>query len=447
MDISEKLSLHKLKVEKISSLVKDHASNVMEGDYFSLRKASVSHTVPQPYDPKHKQKKINIADLTEIIQIDPENQICIAESGVSFEKLVPATLKHGLVPMTVSELKGITIGGAVAGCSVESMSFKYGGFHDSCLEYEIITGVGEIITCIKDKNEETFEMIHGSFGTLGILTMIKFKLVPAKPFVKIDYVKYSSFDDLMEAIRNHYIKKDIEMMDALIHSPTNCLLCIGTFVDNPPYNNKYKYRIYYKSTIKRNEDYLRTEDYFFRYDADCHWSTRNYGMENKLLRLILGPFALGSTKVIKWANRFPFKPKKDSPPDVIVDVFIPNQNMDNFWNWYQETFDYYPLWIVPYKIENRYPWINSNLMKDIKDDLFIDCAIYGFQQKDGKNYYKLLEDKVFELKGIKTLITHNYYEKEMFWNSYNKDMYDKVKNITDPKNIFRNLYDKMVYHK
>src|SRR5438093_235376 len=27
------------------------------------------------------------------------------------------------------------------------MSFRYGGFHDSCLEYEVITGGGEVLTC------------------------------------------------------------------------------------------------------------------------------------------------------------------------------------------------------------------------------------------------------------------------------------------------------------
>jgi len=445
MTISEKIDQHNLKVQGIANLVKEFAKNAKEGDYFSLRKASVSHTVPQPYNPKRKDKKINIKDLTEVIEIDTKNNVCIAESGVSFSKLVKETLKYNLVPMTVSELMGITIGGAVAGCSVESMSYKYGGFYDSCLEFEIVTGEGEIIQCSNEEKEEIFEMIHGSFGTLGILTLIKFKLIPAKPFIRIDYIKYPNFKELMDAIRQHYEKRDIEMMDALVHSPDNCLLCVGTFVDEAPYLNKYLYQIYYKSTMKRKEDYLRTPDYFFRYDSDCHWSTRNFGLENKLLRYLLGPIALGSTKVIKWANRWPFKPKPGAQPDVIVDVFIPFENIHKFWEWYLEVFNYYPLWIVPYKIENIYPWIEPELVKDIKDPLFIDCAIYGFPQKGGRNYYKELEDIVYELKGIKTLITYNYYDEEMFWNSYNKTTYDNVKKITDPKNLFRNLYLKMNY--
>lgn len=97
-------------------------------------------------------------------------------------------MKYGLVPIIVPELKTITIGGAVSGCSIESMSYKYGGFHDSCLEYEVVTATGEVLVCARDnENSLIFQMMHGTFGTLGIITKIKFKLIPAKPFVKVNY--------------------------------------------------------------------------------------------------------------------------------------------------------------------------------------------------------------------------------------------------------------------
>jgi len=101
-----------------------------------LRKKTVSHQVPKAR--KRTAQKIDVGDLNEIIAIDPKRRICIAESGVTFFDLVEATLKHGLAPIIVPEFKTVTIGGAVAGGSIESMSFKHGGFHDTCLEYEVI---------------------------------------------------------------------------------------------------------------------------------------------------------------------------------------------------------------------------------------------------------------------------------------------------------------------
>src|SRR5205823_6572834 len=152
----------------------------------SLRKNSVPHQVPKAGDLRRKDEKIDIGDLDRILSIDVEKRLCVAESGVTFVDLAAATLAHGLVPIVVPELKTITIGGAVSGCSIESMSFMHGGFHDTCLEYEVVTSTGEVLTCTSDNEHRlVFQMIHGSFGTLGILTRLKFKLIPAKPFVKM----------------------------------------------------------------------------------------------------------------------------------------------------------------------------------------------------------------------------------------------------------------------
>lgn len=446
MDANEKRKTHDARVMAIAGMVRSFAASARDGEYFSLKKAAVSHMAPQPDNPRYTDRKIDVKALVEIIEIDPAKRVCIAESGVTFTRLVDATLSHGLVPMCVSELKEITIGGAVAGCSVESMSFKHGGFYDSCIEFEIVSGTGEVITCSRDSDREVFEGIHGSFGTLGILTLLTFKLIPARPFVRIDYVHFPSFEALLATIRQHYKTQDIEMMDALIHAPDKCILCIGTFVDSAPSTSKYFTTPYYKSTRVLEHDYMATADYFFRYDADCHWSIRDYpGLENKIVRKLFGRFLLGSSNILKLSEKLPFLVKKGGKPDVIVDVFIPYTHALLFLEWCQQTFDYYPLWIVPYKMQPFYPWLNPTMLVGITDPLFIDIAIYGFQQRDDKNYYKILEDKVLELQGMKSLITHNYYDEATFWKSFNKVFYNRVKQPTDPKNLFRGLYEKTNY--
>jgi hypothetical protein len=439
-------TFYETKVKSIQHAIRDHLIEINNGGEnghsFSLKKTTVSHRVPQLNDFRKNTRKIDITSFNNIIEIDSLNRICIAESGVTFAELVKETLKHGLIPTVVPELKTITLGGAIAGCSIESMSFKYEGFHNSCLEYEIITGTGEIITCSPTHREDIFEMIHNSFGTLGILTRLKFKLIPAKPFVRMEYINYSSFKEFMQAIMQHYKAQDMDFMDGIVHSPTECVLCLGYLTDSAPYVHTYDWNIFYKSTKKRKEDYLPIYDYLFRYDRECHWLTRNYGLENKLLRFLFGKFFLGSNNILKLAHKFPFLNYSIHGPKVVADVFIPASNSENFFDWYAGMFNFFPLWIVPYHINKMYPWINPSLMKDVKDTLFIDCAIYGFTQDKRYNYYKELENKVFSLKGIKSLITNNFYNEEEFWLSYNKVMYKKVKSKTDPYYIFGDLYIK-----
>ena len=426
---------HEQKVDRIVKILKER-KNVGP---VSFKKKAVSHQVPKINDKTYQDEKIDLSDLNKIIEIDVENLICIAEPGVTFVDLVKETLKYNLVPYTVPELKTITIGGAVAGASLESMSFKYGGFHDSCLEYEIITASGEVLVCSKEnENKLIFEMVHGTFGTVGIISKLKFKLVPAKKFVHIIYEKYDDLEDYKKATWQHYQNKDIDFMDGIIHSPSEYVLSLGNFVDNAPYLNRYDWmKIYYLSTKKQKEDYLKTAHYFFRYEK----GVTNVSPKSFLGRLFFGKI-LDTTATLRFVEKFhSIIPSKMIP--ITIDLFIPFSRLSDFLDWYKKEINHFPLWYVPYKIVRRYEWINGEVFDKNNDELMIDIAIYGMQKKEGKNYYRMMEEELMNIGGIKTLISNNYYSPEEFWKTWNKENYNAVKKITDPNNIFRDLYTKM----
>lgn len=437
------MTKHEAKAGRISELLKNRISETP----VTLKKSSVSHKVPKPWDEKRGADVIDLCDLNEILEIDAEKMICVAEPGVTFTDLVKATLKRKLAPMLVPELKTITIGGAVSGCSVESTSYKTGGFHDNCLEYEIIAANGDILTCSpRNEHKDLFNMIHGSFGTLGILTKLTFKLAPAKPFVRMEYITYKNLKDYQAAIWRHYIDKDADFIDGIIHSPRKYVLCVGNYTDKAPCTTSYEWmNIYYKSTRDKKTDYLETSEYFFRYDADSHWIAGKYGMENPLLRFLFGKRVLSSTKMLELAAEL--KPiMKNIKPDVVIDVFIPFSNLEKFFALYMKEFKYFPIWIVPLKISPMYDWVNPEFIIDTPDELYIDVAIYGMKQKN-RNCYKILEDILLQVKGVKTLISYNYYDEQTFWSIWNKENYDKVKRKVDPRNIFRGIYEKTHFKK
>lgn len=435
---------HRNKVSGLVEQVKD--LNNVRG-VVKIVKDDVSHFVPDPTLDLKKVPKISIRGFNEILEIDPVSKTCTAEPGVSFSALVKETLKHGLIPYCVPELKTITIGGAVSGCSVESMSFKFGGFHDSCLEYEIVTGTGEVLTCSPSKDADVFNMIHGSYGTLGIITKMKFKLLPAKKFVKMDYVSFGGFASFWSFLKDRCLLKDNDFVDAIIHSSDKFTVCLGNMVDEAPYTSSYTWlNIFYKSTATRKEDHLTIYDYFFRYDTECHWLTKTVPlMETKPARLLLGKFVLGSTNLIKWSDRIKKILKLKKRPEVVVDVFIPSGRFKDFFEWYKDDLKFYPLWIVPYNAPEIYPWINDEHAKNMNGSFFIDCAVYGKKNSEPDvDYSELLEEKTIELGGIKTLISRNHFDKETFWKVYNKKNFDAVKQKTDPKNFFSDIYTKLV---
>ena len=426
---------HAEKVARVSEQLRRRKSTAP----LSRQKRVVSHQVPKVHDKKHTDEKVNLIDFDEIIEIDLDRRICIAEPGVPFCKMVDRALPLGFVPIIVPELKTITIGGAVAGCSIESMSYIYGGFHDTCIEYEIITAKGDVFTCTPDNEHSLiFQMMHGSFGTVGILSRLVFRLIPAKPFVHLRHETHTSIDSYLASIWSHFERRDVDFMDGIIHSPSHLVLCVGDFVDSAPYTNRYDWlKVYYQSTAKRREDYLKTPHYFYRYDK----GVTNVHPKSFIGRLLLGKF-LGSSQILRLAEKFRWLLLSDDRPDVTVDTFIPFSRLKEFLEWYAKDFAHFPLWVVPYARVHDYEWLTDSFWAQTRDKLMIDIAIYGMKQRGDTNYYRLMEEKLQELSGIKTLISYNYYKEDEFWQIFNRKNYDAVKAITDPDNIFRNLYEK-----
>jgi FAD/FMN-containing dehydrogenase len=426
---------HERKVARIARQLRERRG----GRPVSLQKRAVSHVVPRHDDPRRTDDKVDISDLDRILHIDRDRRLCVAEPGVTFVDLVRATLAHGLVPIVVPELKTITLGGAVAGCSIESMSYKFGGFHDGCLAYELITGRGDVLRCTPDgEHAHLFQMLHGTFGTLGIISKLEFRLVPARPFVHLTYERYRDLESYKAAIRRHYEAQDLDFMDGMIHGPELYVLAAGRFVDAAPYTHAYDWmRIYYKSTATRAEDYLRTLDYLFRYDK----GVTNVIPRSFLGRLLLGKF-VSSNEVLRLAQRFPWLMPRQRPM-ITLDTFLPFGKVTDFLGWYDRTFRHYPLWCVPYKVVRPYEWLAPAYHPPADDPLYLDLAIYGMKQPpDGRDYYRLMEEKLMELGAVKTLISHNRYTESEFWSVFHRENYERAKAIADPAGVFRDLYSK-----
>ena len=449
---------HDRRVAAVAAQVKALAA---AGETAHIEKGGVHHVVPLPGDRRFKTRKIDVSPLRNILAVDAVERRCTAEPGVSFAEVVRATLPLGLIPTVVPELEGITLGGAVAGCSVESMSYRHGGFHDSCLEYEIVDGNGEVLRLSPERDPEAFHMIHGSYGTLGVLTRLTFRLVPAKPYVRVEYRAFDSFAAFDAELRARCEAADFDFIDGIIHAPDKLVLCLGRFVDEAPRLSSYRWLdIYYKSTARLAEDYLTTYDYCFRYDTECHWLTRTVPpLEWKPVRFLVGKLFLGSTNLIKWSGRLAPILGMKKRPDVVVDVFVPSRRFAEFFDWYAKDYAFWPLWIVPYRIPEPYPWLAPEHARRMlgpcgtqggersdhsRDTLFIDCAVYGKRNDDAAvDQSKVLEDKTFELDGIKTLISRNHYTRERFWQIYHQEHYDRMKRRLDPKGVWKNLFDKL----
>ena len=133
----------------------------------------------------HKGIGLSLERLNQIIKIDEQNLQVITQPGVITEVLQNAVAEKGLFyPVDPSSKGSCFIGGNIAENSGGARAVKYGVTKDYVLNLEVVLPNGDIINTAANtlKNATGYnltQLMVGSEGTLGIVTKIVLKLIPA----------------------------------------------------------------------------------------------------------------------------------------------------------------------------------------------------------------------------------------------------------------------------
>lgn len=118
-------------------------------------------------------------NLFDILEIDREKQTVRVEPLANMGQLTYTLAKLGWTVAMVPELDDLTVGGLAMGTGIESSSHIYGLLQHICVSYEMVLSDGSLIKCSRVENSDLFYAIPWSHGTLGFLTVIELKIIPA----------------------------------------------------------------------------------------------------------------------------------------------------------------------------------------------------------------------------------------------------------------------------
>ena len=111
---------------------------------------------------------LDVSAFSRVLCVNPETRTAVVGGMTTYEDLVDATLRHGLMPLVVPQLKTITLGGAVTGLGIESTSLRSGMPHESVIAMEILTGDGRVVTATAGNDHaDLYRGFPNSYGTLG----------------------------------------------------------------------------------------------------------------------------------------------------------------------------------------------------------------------------------------------------------------------------------------
>ncbi|AWB81278.1 dehydrogenase [Corynebacterium yudongzhengii] len=425
---------------------------------------------------------LDVSGLNGVIAIDPVAGTADVQGMCTYEDLVDACLPYGLAPTVIPQLKTITLGGAVTGMGVESTSFRNGLPHEAVLEMDILTGTGEIVTASPEENVDLFRGFPNSYGSLGYAVRLKIELEEVHDYVDLAHVRFHDPQTYAEAMgeiveAGTFEGRTIHGLDGVAFSPHELYLVIACGTDKAgPTSDYTREQIYYRS-IQHPEGILRDRlsirDYIWRWDVDWFWCSRAFGAQNPTVRKLWPRDLLRSSfywKLIGLDRRYDIEHNLINRPNglphrerVVQDIEVTVDRLPEWIEWFFSASDIQPMWLCPIRLRGGveklagsgdvladadspwplYPlgpgvtWINAGFWSAVPGDHVSADAEPGA-------FNRVIEKKVSELGGHKSLYSEAFYTREEFAELYGGELPGQLKKRYDPAGRFPDLYEKTV---
>ncbi|PQE10037.1 FAD binding domain-containing protein [Rutstroemia sp. NJR-2017a BVV2] len=399
--------------------------------------------------PRHGpgENTLNISQLTHIT-VDAPHQRALVEPNVPMDRLIEATLAHNLIPLVVMEFPGITAGGGFSGTSGESSSFRHGFFNDTVNWIELILGNGDIVRASRHERADLFHGAAGAAGTLGIVTLMELRLVPARKWVKTTYHRVPSTAHAVSEIQAQTANPENDYVDGIIYSPTHSVIITGQLTDTKPAASPartfshaadpwfYLHVQTSTSSLRTHStvtEYIPLPEYLFRYDRAGFWVGRQgytyFGIIpfTRFFRWLLDDYSHTRTlyhalHASGIAARF-----------VVQDLAVPYAGAEEFVGWVERELGVWPLWLCPLR-GSRLPSFHPVTLgaedeneKEASTGMsqpMLNIGVWGWGPRSHEEFVaknRALEAHLAELGGRKWLYARTYYSSEEFWREYARE--------------------------
>lgn len=173
--------------------------------------------------PIHGGIVVSMQGMNRILEIDADNLVAVVQPGVIIQDLNNAVAPFGLIyPPDPGTVATATMGGSVSECSGGLRGLKYGVTKHYVMGIEVVLADGKVARYGGKtvKNVTAYDMVKlftGAEGTLGIITEITVKIIPAPEAKKAMLAIFSNLSDagntVTEIVRSKVIPATMEIMD------------------------------------------------------------------------------------------------------------------------------------------------------------------------------------------------------------------------------------------
>ncbi len=399
-------------------------------------------------------RHVDLSAFDRPLRLDVSGPTLDVQGLATYERVVDATLPHGLLPTVTPELKHITVGGAVVGIGIESNSYRYGFVHDALEEAEVLLPDGRVVCCSPgNQYADLFSGLANSYGTLGYVLRARLRLRPAKPYVELQTRELDSVDALLEAMAVAVDDPANDYVESLAYGRDRLYLTTGRERDSADrVTSIYGSTVFYREISRPGRVTLTTRDYLFRYDPEWFWGLP----DSPLFRLFraCAPTALRHSGLYaryhSWRQSLvralpaPLR-RSESLELLIQDWEVPWRHGPALLTTVLDSVDLAgkPLMVAPLRVP-----ASATCYPILANELYLNVGSYNYVRRPpGRPLYdstRVIDDFCFAHEGIKMLYSTTFLDDDAFRRRYGGDAYAALKQKYDPQGVLPTLFEKTV---
>lgn len=447
------------------------------------------------------QISVNLFDILEYTASDPRADGAATlrvEPMVNMGQISHYLVPRGMTLPVLPEMDDLTVGGLMMGVGIETSSHKYGLFNDAVVEAEVVLADGSVVKCSHSENRDLFDALPWSYGTLGLLASLTIRLVPCKPYVRIEYHACHTSAESQKKVE-FYAEGEAkdgkgvpDFIEALAYSKDQMVVMPAWLVDasEAPWAQRNSIGWWYKPWFYKHVEsflskkagqvqveYIPLRDYYHRHTRSIFWELEQIIPvgNHPIFRVLLGWAVPPKVSFLKLTQTEALRRLYETQ-HVIQDMLVPLVDMTEALGVFEDQYKVYPLWICPYR---AYDYSETAKGKEAvphrcflkkpkeakaEDDLmnfgerksarkwemYVDIGAYGIPKDiiDKKPFDVIkvsreVEAYVSSARGFQMLYADSYMDQSEFRHMFAHEHYDAMKAKFDPNGAFPQVYEKV----
>ncbi|GHF53259.1 FAD-linked oxidase [Streptomyces mashuensis] len=402
--------------------------------------------------------------LDDILGVDVDRGTVTVGPAITMGRLI-AGLPRGWTLPVVPELEDLTVGGLLMGYGIETSSHRHGLFADNVTSCEVLLADGEVVTADRTHHADLFHALPWSRGTLGLLTSVQLRMVPAAPWVRLTHHRLGSAAALTECIEAYSSGPGApDFVEGFHFSPAESVVVTGTFADRPRgdgvvnrigrwYKPWYHEHVRTQSRRQHNAEYVPLRDYYFRHSRSIYWAAEMLvpSGNHPLFRYPLGWLMPPKVAFLKRTET-PGIRRMYLRNTVTQEALVPLRTLPEAIGTCREAFHVDRMWLCPVTLRRTEP--PGLVSPATEDGLYVDVAVVFETPEpvrrgrpwDARQAVRAFETWLLDHGGFQVPYVASHLTREEFWSMFDGRAYHAARKKYGAEGAFLSLYDKVSCH-